>query len=285
MYLKSLFTILILGVGINARAILPSEAVFHNESSDTMRINTLLNKVIDEQDPLKRVAQLGKEFLETPYVAGTLEGDTERLIINLDEMDCTTFVETVLTLAYTAGERRNSWRDYVHNLEKIRYRNGSMTDYASRLHYFSDWVVDNTHRGTIKEYTTRMPDNDWVIKTLDFMSRNRDLYPALSDSTQYERIKGCEIGYRSHRFPYIKAVRLGNKAFISALKDGDVVALTTKKPGLDVTHMGIIIKQEDVPHLMHASSKAGKVVIDELPLTDYIKRSGATGIRIIRLNE
>ena len=285
MKLKSFFSICALFLGANAYAILPSEAIFHNEASDTTRINTLLNKVIDEQDPQKRVALLGQEFLGTPYVAGTLEGDTERLIVNLDELDCTTYVETVLTLAYTAGERRNSWRDYIHNLEKIRYRNGTINDYASRLHYFSDWVVDNTHRGTIKEYTSRMPENDWAVKTLDFMSRNRDLYPALKDSTQYERIKDCEIGYRSHRYPYVKAARLANKAFANTLKDGDVVALTTKKPGLDVTHMGIIIKKDGVPHLMHASSKAGKVIIDDLPLADYLKRTGATGIRIIRLSE
>lgn len=200
-------------------------------------------------------------------------------------MDCTTFIETVVTIAYTAGERRNSWRDYVHNLEKIRYRNGSISDYASRLHYFSDWVVDNTHRGTIKEYTTRMPENDWMVKTLDFISQNRDLYPALSDSIQYERIKSCEIGYRNHRFPYIKAGRLLSKPFMAALKDGDIVALTTKKPGLDVTHLGIIVKKDGIPYLLHASSKHGKVIVDDLPLNDYIKRSSATGIRIIRLNE
>lgn len=266
-------------------AILPNEASFKNESNDTTKLNNLLIKAIKIDDPQERVAIIGREFVGVPYVAGTLEGSPETLKINLDEMDCTTFVETVLTIAYTAGEGRTSWRDYVYNLEKIRYRGGTINGYASRLHYFSDWVVDNIHRGTIKEYTTRMPANDWAVKTLDFMSSNREKYAALSDSTEFARIKSSEIGYRNHRYPYIKTSKISNKAIAAALKEGDIVALTTKIPGLDVTHMGIIIKKDGVPYLMHASSKHGKIIIDELPLADYLRKNGGTGIRIIRLNE
>ncbi len=288
--MKSVITKIFLSAAIcltamEAHAILPNEASFKNETNDTTKLNNLLIKAIQIDDPQARVAAIGREFVGVPYVAGTLEGSPETLKINLDEMDCTTFVETVLTIAYTAGERRSSWRDFVYNLEKIRYRGGSINGYASRLHYFSDWVVDNVHRGTIKEYTTRMPANDWTVKTLDFMSSNRDKYEALSDSTEFERIKSCEIGYRNHRYPYIKTSKITNKAIVAALKEGDVVALTTKTPGLDVTHMGIIIKKDGVPHLMHASSKHGKIIIDELPLADYLRKNGSTGIRVIRLNE
>lgn len=268
-----------------ANAILPSEAVFAHESTDTTRINRLLAIAIEKRDPQARVAAVGRELIGTPYATGTLEGTPEQLKINLDSMDCTTYVETVMAIAYTAGEGRTSWRDYVYNLEKIRYRQGTINGYASRLHYISDWIVDNTHRGTLVEYTSRMPINDWAVKTLDFMSSHRDKYPALKDSAEYARIKNAEIGYRNHRFPYIKATRLGAKPIISALKEGDVVAITTKTPGLDVSHMGIIVKIDGAPYLMHASSKQGKVVIDSLNLAEYLRRNGGTGIRVIRLNE
>lgn len=282
--------IIICGIGamatsLSCKAIMPSEAVFANESADTTRINQLLYKASKINDPQERIATIGQEFIGTPYVSGTLEGDPETLKVNLDQLDCTTFIETVMTIAYTAGEHRTSWHDYVYNLEKIRYRGGVLNGYASRLHYFSDWVVDNVHRGTIKEYTTRMPANDWIVKTIDFMSTNREKYPALTDSTEYERIKSCEIGYRNHRFPYIKASKLSNKAINASLKNGDIIALTTKIPGLDVSHLGIIVKINGIPHLMHASSKKGSVIIDDLSLVDYIRRNGNTGIRIIRLNE
>jgi hypothetical protein len=232
------------------------------------------------------VAYIGKQFLGTPYKAGTLEGDEEVVTVNLDEMDCTTYVETVLALAYTIGEDRNSWHDFVYNLERLRYRNGEARNYASRLHYASDWIVDNVHRGNFKEVTGSLPLNESVVKTLDFMSRNRDKYPALQDQDNYEGIRNAEIGYRNHKYPYIKSTKLMYKDVLSELKEGDVILITTKTPGLDVQHMGILIMENGQPYLMHASSAAGAVIIDKTPLTDYLRRNRtATGIRVLRLNE
>ncbi len=204
----------------------------------------------------------------------------------MDELDCTTFVETVLALAYTAGEGRSSWRDFIHNLEKIRYRNGIMNGYSSRLHYISDWIIDNSHRGNFNEATDLFPSYSYQIKTLDFMSTNRSSYKALSDSTEYERIKSTEIGYRNHRFPYIKREHLRKKEIMKAFKAGDVVALTTRIKGLDVSHLGFITFADGTPHLLHASLKEGKVTIEKLPLHEsMMKGRSNTGIRVIRLNQ
>lgn len=272
-------------LSLRSGAILPSEAIFHNEEADTTKISNLLTDAHNIKDGHKRIVWLAEQFVGTPYESGTLEGEPEQLKINLDGMDCTTFAETVMALAYTVGEGRTSWRDFVYNLERMRYRSGSINGYSSRLHYFSDWVVDNVHRGNIREVSSRMPVNDWAIKTIDFMTENRDLYPALADSSEYAKMKNCEIGYKNHRFPYIKASRLRSKDTVNALKDGDLVAITTKVPGLDVSHMGFIKKIDGEPHLIHASSKQGMVVIDSTRLTDYLRRTGGTGIRVIRLAE
>lgn len=265
--------------------ILPSEAVFHNEASDTTRISNLLAEAAKLNSSQERTAWLAEQFIGTPYAAGTLEMTPESLVVNIDEFDCTTFAETVLAMAYTATEGRTSWRDFVYNLERLRYRGGNLNGYSSRLHYFSDWVIDNVHRGNIKDVSDRMPVNDWMIKSLDYMTEHRYLYPALKDSAEYSRMKNCEIGFRNHRFPYVKASRLGSKDMISAIKDGDLVALTTKTPGLDVTHLGFIKKINGELHLLHASSKKGNVILDDMKLQEYIRRTGATGIRIIRLAE
>ena len=260
---------------------------FHDEANDTTRITQLLLECSAQQLPTheSRVAWFGRQFLGKPYVAHTLEGEKEMVTVNLDELDCTTYVETVLALAYTVGEGRTSWRDFVHNLERMRYRNGTVGGYASRLHYISDWIVDNSHRGNLVEATLSVPGSDHIIKTIDFMSRHRDLYPALADSVEYERIKNVEIGYRSHRYPYIKWTHLNNKATLNALHEGDAVALTTTIKDLDVSHLGLLIKGDDGKlHLMHASSVKKKVIIDPLPLYDYFKKSRSlTGIRVIRL--
>ena len=47
----------------------------------------------------KQVVQIGNLFIGTPYVSKTLEKKgKEQLVVNLREMDCTTFVETVTAL-------------------------------------------------------------------------------------------------------------------------------------------------------------------------------------------
>lgn len=227
---------------------------------------------------------IGDKFIGTPYVAGTLEGSPEALTVNLDGMDCTTFVETVAAMALTVSERRNSWQDFLYNLEQLRYRQGRIDGYGSRLHYISDWVVDNTHRGLLREVTDRMPGVAYQVKTLDYMSTHRDAYPAMSDDAVYEKIKGSEVGYRSHRFPYIKSADLMSKKAASWLKSGDIIAFTTKTPGLDVSHVGIVVVKDGIPHILHASSKSGMVVLDPIPLAEYMRKNrNLTGARFIRI--
>lgn len=285
-YTYIIFILLLIILPANVLAADPHEVRWHNEAADTTTITRILVKATDlcASNPNQLVEFIGREFIGTPYKAGTLEGSPEALTVNLEEMDCTTFVETVVALALTVENHRCSWIDFLDMLETIRYRNGYADGYASRLHYISDWVITNTHRGYIKDVTDRIPQSDVQIKTLDFMSRNRSKYPALSDSATFEGIKNMEVGYRSHRFPYIKSARLSSKPIINALKGGDIVALTTKTNGLDVSHVGILVIEKDGPHLLHASSKEDKVVIDKLPLTEYMRKAHQlTGIRVLRL--
>lgn len=283
MTFKKIFTIAAISASISAGA---QHINWHNEANDTIRINTLLQKAVKISDPEERIYALAKEFIDTPYKPGTLETmEGERLTINLNEVDCTTLVDNIAALAITAGENRTSWRDFIYNLEQLRYRGGKIAGYHSRLHYISDWIVDNTHRGNLMEATNRCNFISYEIKTLDFMSSNRDLYPALADSATYYKIKETEIGYRNHRFPYIKSSRV-NKAAKSFLHTGDIIALCTGKKGLDVSHMGILyIDDKNVPFLIHASSKAGKVILDTTPLTQYLSRNRLSGIRVIRINQ
>ncbi|MDE5915573.1 MAG: DUF1460 domain-containing protein [Duncaniella sp.] len=273
-------------IPFSLRGVTPSQIRWHNESTDTTKITKLLIKATDfsASTPNELVEFIARRFTGAPYKGGPLEREQETLTINLDESDCTTFIVTVSALALTIEDRKNSWQDFANVLESIRYRQGEANGYASRLHYFSDWIVTNTHRGYIKEVTDRIPQSDSQIKTLDYMSQNRSSYPALKDSATFEGIKNMEVGYRSHKYPYIKSTRLTSKPVINALKAGDIVALTTKTGGLDISHVGLIVIEKDGPHLLHASSREGKVVVDKLTLAEYMRKSpNLTGIRVIRL--
>ena len=48
------------------------------------------------------IIETAKFFLDVPYVANTLEIEPEGLVVNLRELDCTTFLETVYALSMTA---------------------------------------------------------------------------------------------------------------------------------------------------------------------------------------
>lgn len=271
-------------------AVAQVEVRFGNEQADTLQLTQLLDAASTRTfaNPEARVAFFGRQFDGVPYAAHTLEGEEEILTVRLDSLDCTTFVETCMALAYTAGEHRNSWRDFVYNLRRIRYRNGEVDGYPSRLHYISDWAVDNKHRGNFSDVTSELPKCSYIVRSIDFMSTHRDKYPALADSTNFARIRSMESGYRNHRFPYIKTVDLSAKAVKAALRDGDVVGFVAKMPDLDVTHMGMIVKEspDAEPYVLHASMANGKVEMSTRPLAEFVKRNrGWVGIRVFRLAE
>lgn len=52
-------------------------------------------------------------MLGVPYVAGTLdEGKEENLVVHLDKVDCTTFVETVLALALADKDKERNFGSF-----------------------------------------------------------------------------------------------------------------------------------------------------------------------------
>lgn len=272
---------------VATQAATPQEMRFHC-ANDTTKITQLLQRGIESgiKDANSLVAQYGEWLLGTPYVAHTLEGDTEMLTINIDELDCTTFVETLYALTRTTLTGRYSWRDFAHNLEDIRYRGGNLNGYASRLHYISDWIIENTFRGNIKECTQDFNGVQYMVKNIDFMSKNRDKYPALANDEVFMKIKGTEIGYRNHRFPYLKVDFNNQKRIKKMLKSGDIVAIVTNIKNLDVQHMGVIVLKKDIPYLLNASSVGKKVQIEEIDLAEYLRRNKtAIGIRVIRIVE
>lgn len=271
-----------------AMAIAPAQVRYHNEATDTARIDALLIEAaaIDIPNAGKAAEWFALKFLGTPYVAHTLEGEPEMLTVNVDELDCTTFVETVMALAITRGERRQSWRDFIHNLERVRYRGGELNGYPSRLHYNAEWVADNVHRGVITDVTTRFPRCNYVTKTIDFMSSNADKYAALADSANLAGIKSMEIGFRRHRIPYIKTIDLGRAETKAAFHTGDILGFTTTLKNLDITHMGMIVVRDGQPRVIHASMSEGKVVLTERPIDEFVKRNRSfTGVRVLRLND
>ncbi len=114
---------------------------------------------VDEDDlkdqPINDViVKIGESFIGTEYLAHALEEDgDEQLVINLSGLDCTTLVENSLALARCVKLDSTSFENYLDELQFIRYRDGIVDGYPSRLHYFSDWIYDNIFKGVIEDET------------------------------------------------------------------------------------------------------------------------------------
>jgi hypothetical protein len=116
-----------------------------NNSKDTF--HQIFNVDLPERKS-ERFAKIANFFINKPYVAGTLEGPkSETLVVNLNEFDCTTLVETSLALALC---KPNDFDDFKKKLTEIRYRNGEIVNYASRLHYLTDWLQTNQANGILE---------------------------------------------------------------------------------------------------------------------------------------
>ena len=268
-----------------AHAATMAQMRFHCDG-DTVLINQLLMKGYESglSDANALIEFYARQLLGTPYVAHTLEGDKEMLTINIHELDCLTFIETLYSLTRATLNRRYSWRDFAANIENIRYRGGEMGDYSSRIHYISEWIIDNHIRGNLVEVTPDLPHVDYMIKNIDYMTKHPDQYRQLkNDSAMVDKIRRYEL--RNHRYPYLKRSWLNDKGVKAALRSGDFISLVTKMDGLDVSHNGIIIVDEKGdPYLLDASMSGGKVMLEAKPLFKYLERSKSNiGIRVYRM--
>lgn len=224
-------------------------------------------------------------FLDTPYVSHTLEvGGEEKLVVNLREFDCTTFVESVIALARTARSDNPGFDTFVNELEHIRYQNGSLDGYASRLHYTSDWLCDNEKKGVLKNISAGLGGTR-EKKTINFMTTHRNAYRQLkSDDQLLQEIQAIENEMNKRDgFYYLPNNQIALS--VSKIPHMSVVAFTTAIKGLDVSHMGFAFRANDRLSFIHASSTCGKVVVDQKTLSDYCAgQSSCTGIIVGGLN-
>jgi len=232
------------------------------------------------------VIEIGKSFLATEYVAHTLEteGD-EQLVINLTGLDCTTFLENTLTLSRCIKKNKTSFDDYQNELTFVRYRDGKIDKYPSRLHYFSDWIYNNQQKGIVKDITKEIGGKEIKFK-LSFMSENPKYYKQLKENPEFiPIIRKQEEEVNSRQYYFIPEKEI--EKFEDKIQTGDLIALTTPEKGLDIGHVGIAIKMENGRiHFLHAPLVGSKVQITESPLSDYvIKNKKRNGIIVLRVQE
>lgn len=278
--MKNKILCILFGALINAPFCFPRQA-------DSLLINTLLHKskCVSFNSSAERLLFFANSMKGIPYQGGTLDRSSdETLVVRTDSLDCTTYVENVLALYLASAKQNPEYRDYIESLTRIRYRDGKIHGYTSRLHYFSDWVEDNQNKGILKELTTHF-EHETIACPLNYMTEHSHLYKQLKDNDSLLSVmRHIEQRWSEYEMPYVPKKLLDLPASEIKIKDGDILALTTSIDGLDVVHLGFAIWIDDSLHLLHASSLQKKVILDDVPLYDYLKgRSKHTGIRVIRV--
>lgn len=230
------------------------------------------------------VARIGESFIGTPYVPGTLEQEGgERLVVNLRQMDCVTFVENALALARIirdAGPEQATFDAFMNELLRIRYRDGALEGYPSRLHYFTEWIANNEELGLVRNLTQQLGGVP-TSEQINFMSTHADQYPALADTSNLRAIREIERELSRRTRYQIPEGRIGQA--MNGIEEGDIIAATSSIEGLDVAHTGIAVRRDGAIHLMHAPLVGDSVNVSELPLDERVDRiEGQDGIMVAR---
>ena len=252
--------------------------------ADSLTICRLLSHAPQQASTL----WFARQFQDVPYVAHTLEvNDQEQLVVNTRELDCTTLVETVTALTLCTRRGQRTWNDYLNMLRTLRYRQGVLDGYPSRLHYFTDWIDDNSAMKLVEEIQQPNPPFTAVQRVaVDYMSKHPRAYRALKEHPKFVSvISQQEKALTGHRYRYIPKSAVKNTRLLrKTIHDGDIIAITCNKKGLDIAHLGFAVWKKDGLHLLNASQIHKKVVEEPMTFYKYLqKHPSHTGIRIVRI--
>ncbi len=268
------------------------------QRADSIKVVTLLNKGHRLPSGENLMLYYATQLKGIPYVGKTLEvNPKEELAVNLRELDCTTLVENVLALTLTTRQGSQRFSDFCDNLQRIRYRGGKLNGYASRNHYFSEWILSNAQQGFIHEITGNKADPrgafypfvDSQTLACTYMSTHPDRYPMLkNDKEALKLIKANEHRINGQVVRYVPRRLLSrSRRELPNIEDGDILAIVTKKEGLDVSHLGLAVWGRDGKlHLLNASQIHKKVVLEPMTLAEYMRKHPTQlGIRVIRVKK
>jgi hypothetical protein len=236
------------------------------------------------------VARVGELALGSPYRAHTLEEyldvagaspAREPLTAYLTGFDCVSLVESALAIARAAALPRAGWNDFAREIERMRYRGGVRAGYASRLHYFSEWMADNARRGLLRDLGPELGAVE-DRRPLRFMTAHRSAYRALADDGVYREIGAMERSLDASPRHLVPTARIAS--VLGGIETGDVLAFATSIEGLDCTHTGLAYRDRaGVMRVLHAPLSGGVVQVSRGTLPEYVAAlRGVTGILAAR---
>lgn len=284
--MKKLLIITLLLVSVKVLAQYDLAAVNYTKQ-DSIDVISLIKKAQLLPQNSNVFFEVGKMFIDRPYVGQTLDREKkERLVVNVREVDCTTYVEYVLAVTLCVKNKKTTFSDFCKYLADIRYIGGKV-GYTTRQHYFSIWINDNIKDGFIEEIVFKQsPFTAIQTVNVDYMTKHVSSYFMLKNNRQWIKdIRNLENSINGKSYRYIPKSRIKNtKQLRNIIKEGDILAIVTTKKGLDISHLGLAVWKKDGLHLLNASSIHKKVISEPMTLSQYLqKHPSFVGIRVIRV--
>ena len=213
-------------------------------------------------DPGERVAFISEQFLGTAYQENTLIGDhqtDEEFVIDLRGLDCFTVIDYVEAIRLSG-----SFAQFQEMLKQVRYKNGIIS-FGSRNHFFADWAE---YRSAFVRDATKETGEGRVRELQKTLNRKDDGALFLNGVEPMDRT-----------ITYIPTDEI-DKTMLQRLRTGDYAGIYSDSPGLDVSHVGIIIRAGASLLLRHASSTIDLRKVVDQDLAQYMK--GKPGLIILR---
>lgn len=221
----------------------------------------------------KQIVPLTEFFLQTPYMYSLSPVPDSKILVDVESVDCVTFVENILSVFYALAHEK-SFDTYINYLMRIRYYNGDFGTINNRIHYFSEALHEMQRTGMGKDALEGIGYP--YHKKINYMTANSAKYSV----DDWERIHLIEQWMSRVPQNYLQKENIDE--YLKIAHSGDVIGFTTTVSGLDVSHCGIAIVKDDGVYLAHASSKFGKVILHQ-KLKDYLnERTSLTGILVTR---
>jgi len=221
-------------------------------------LDTLLHKTFALSKTEEKIDLLSRQFLNIPYKENTLIGNQDKpeiFVINLKTVDCYTFIDIVEAMCLS-----NSFDEFKERLKDVRYQQG-IVSFENRNHFFINWRENKSD--FIEDVTVSVGRSAQVDKVLNARGDGMFYLPGIACINLI--------------INYIPSESIDNES-VDNLKTGDYIGIYSDKPGLDVSHVGIFIRDNAGTFLRHASQKHRKVVDEDFK--EYIKNK--PGIIVLR---
>ncbi len=264
-------------------------------ASPREQADKLLGLIQNEDNISLRMDQVSNTFLDLPYGDGGPlgEGETGRFdqdpLYRFDTFDCTTFVETVVSLALSKNVD-----EFEDNMNRIRYEKGEI-DYLTRNHFPSlQWIPNNIENGMLKEINDQilsLPEQRLAEAVIDLPNwlkhiKIEEIQVPLATLEEkqnlLQELHDLSVNYSPvvARLNYLPiSTLLVKPEVLKLIPHGTVVNFVrpnwdltaTVGTHMNVSHQGIIFQRRNGTYLRHASVSGIKKVM-EVSFIDYLKK-------------